>query len=163
MASDSAGISGRESSMPSGGSCPPRCIRMWCCSTRALVNLRWHSGQEFWVLELGGRARWVARCDRRLPLVEKDRPQSLQGKGRSPRWVAWCRRSALGQLSTRRHTPHWLGARLLPAPMMPNDGSMAPARILAPLVLIPRAATISRVKFETEVEAEIEECGEAMT
>ena len=40
---------------------------------------------------------------------------------------------------------------------------MDPARTLAPLALIPSAATISRVKFETEVAAEIEDGGEAMT
>ena len=45
--SDLSGISDGSSSVPSGGSCPPRCMRMWCWSTRALVNLRWHSGHEF--------------------------------------------------------------------------------------------------------------------
>ena len=113
--------------------------------------------------ELGGRARWVARCERRLPLVENDRPHSLQGKGRSPRWVAWCSLRALGQLRTRRHTPHWLGAKVFPEPKMLRGGNMDPARTLAPLALIPSAATISRVKFETEVAAEIEDGGEAMT
>lgn len=52
----SDGISLVESSAPSGGSCPPRCIRMWCWRTSAFVNLRWHSGQEFWTRAFGGRA-----------------------------------------------------------------------------------------------------------
>lgn len=104
----------------------------------------------------------MARCDRRLPLVEKDRPHILHGKGRSPRCVAWCSRSALGQLSTRRHTPHWLVDRLPAGPVI-SDGSMPPAMALAPLALMPRAATISRVKFETEVETRLEDGGDAMT
>ncbi len=97
--------------LPSGGNWPPRCIRMWCCSTTALVNLRWQSGHEFWPRALAGRALCVARWALRLPFVEKERPQSLQGNGRSPKWVAWWRRNALGQLRTRRHTPHWLGTK----------------------------------------------------
>lgn len=56
LALASVGISCAESSVSSGGNCPPRCMRMWCWSTRALVNLRWHSGQEFWTRALGGRA-----------------------------------------------------------------------------------------------------------
>ena len=40
---------------------------------------------------------------------------------------------------------------------------MAPARALAPLALIPSAATISLVKLEMEVEAWVEDGGEAIT
>lgn len=105
----------------------------------------------------------MATCDRRLPLVEKDRPHSLHGKGRSPRCVAWCRRSALGQLSTRRQTPHWLIARLPAGPVMFTDGRIPPAMALAPLALRPSAAIISRVKFETEVLTEVEDGVDAMT
>lgn len=46
---------------------------------------------------------------------------------------------------------------------MPNDGSKSPAMALAPLALIPRAATISLLKFETQVDARVEDGGEAMT
>lgn len=107
----------------------------------------------------------MARCDRRLPFVEKDLPHILHGKGRSPRCVAWCRRSALGQLSTRRHTPHWLVVRLPTGLWVLSDGSKPPAMAPAPLAvaLMPRAATISCVKFETEVEARVEDGGDAMT
>ena len=52
---------------------------------------------------------------------------------------------------------------MFPAPKMLRGGNMDPARTLAPLALIPSAATISRVKFETEVAADIEDGGEAMT
>lgn len=99
-------IEATGSSETPGGSCPPRCMRMWCWSTRALVNLRWHNGQEFWILAFAGRAWCVAKCDLKLPLVEKDRPHNLHGNGRSPRCVAWCKRSARGQLITLKHTPH---------------------------------------------------------
>lgn len=44
---DSSAISCAGTSEPSVGNCPPRCIRMWCWSIRALVNLRWHRGHEF--------------------------------------------------------------------------------------------------------------------
>lgn len=47
--------------------------------------------------------------------------------------------------------------------MIPSDGSKPPAIALAPLTLMPRAATISWVKFETEVETRAEDDGEAMT
>lgn len=43
-----------------------------------------------------------------------------------------------------------------------NDGSRSPAMALTPLALIPRAATISLLKFETQ-EAGVEDGGEAMT
>lgn len=43
------------------------------------------------------------------------------------------------------------------------DGSMPPAMALAPLALMPRAAIISRVKFETEVVTRVEDGGDAMT
>lgn len=46
---------------------------------------------------------------------------------------------------------------------MLSDGSMPPAMAPAPFALMPRAATISRVKFETEVETRFEDCGDAMT
>lgn len=46
---------------------------------------------------------------------------------------------------------------------MLSDGSKPPAIALAPLALMPRAATISWVKFETEVEARVEDGGDAMT
>lgn len=46
---------------------------------------------------------------------------------------------------------------------MLSDGSKLPAIALAPLALMPRAATISWVKFETEVEARVEAGGDAMT
>lgn len=40
---------------------------------------------------------------------------------------------------------------------------MPPAMALAPLAPMPRAATISRVKFETEVVTRLEDSGDAMT
>lgn len=48
---------------------------------------------------------------------------------------------------------------------MLSDGSKPPAMAPAPLAvaLMPRAATISCVKFETEVEARVEDGGDAMT
>jgi len=46
---------------------------------------------------------------------------------------------------------------------MLSDGSKPPAMALAPLALMPRAATISWVKFATEVEARVEDGGDAMT
>lgn len=46
---------------------------------------------------------------------------------------------------------------------MLSDGSKPPAMALAPLALMPRAATISWVKFETEVEARVEDGGDATT
>lgn len=45
---------------------------------------------------------------------------------------------------------------------MPNDGSKPSAMALARLALIPRAATISWLKFETQVEERVDG-GEAMT
>lgn len=92
----------------------------------------------------------MARCERRLPLVENDRPHSLHGKGRSPRCVAWCRRSAVGQLSTRRQTPHWLFVRPAAVPGGFNDGSMPLTMAFAPLFRIPRVAIISEVRLERE-------------
>lgn len=47
--------------------------------------------------------------------------------------------------------------------MMPSDGSKPPPMALAPLALMPKAATISWVKFETEVERRVEEGGDAIT
>lgn len=47
--------------------------------------------------------------------------------------------------------------------MMLSEGSKPPAMAVAPLALMPRAATISWVKFETEVEARVEDGGDAMT
>lgn len=44
-----------------------------------------------------------------------------------------------------------------------NDGSKPPTMALAPLALIPRAANISLLKSETEVEARVVDGGEAMT
>lgn len=46
---------------------------------------------------------------------------------------------------------------------MVSDGSMPAAMALAPLALMPRAATMSLVKFETEVETRVEDGGDAMT
>lgn len=46
---------------------------------------------------------------------------------------------------------------------MLSDGSKPSTMALAPLALMPRAATISWVKFETEVEARVEDGGDAMT
>lgn len=46
---------------------------------------------------------------------------------------------------------------------MLSDGSSPPAMALAPLALMPRAATISRVKSETDVETRVEDGGDAMT
>lgn len=46
---------------------------------------------------------------------------------------------------------------------MLSDGRKPPAMALAPLALMPRAATISCVKFETEVEARVEDGGDAIT
>lgn len=46
---------------------------------------------------------------------------------------------------------------------MLSDGSKPPAMALAPLALMPRAATISWVKFETDVETRVEDGGDAMT
>lgn len=44
-----------------------------------------------------------------------------------------------------------------------SDGSMPPTMALAPLVLMPKAATISCVRFETEVVTRVEDGGDAMT
>lgn len=46
---------------------------------------------------------------------------------------------------------------------MLSDGSKPPAMVLAPLALMPRAATISWVKFETAVETSVEDGGDAIT
>lgn len=46
---------------------------------------------------------------------------------------------------------------------MLSDGSKLPAMALAPFALMPRAATISWVKLETEVETRFEDGGDAMT
>lgn len=46
---------------------------------------------------------------------------------------------------------------------MLSDGSKPPAMALAPLAFMPRAATMSWVKFETEVETRVEDGGDAMT
>lgn len=46
---------------------------------------------------------------------------------------------------------------------MLNVGGMPPAMALAPLVLMPRAATISWVKFDTEVVTRVEDGGDAIT
>lgn len=47
--------------------------------------------------------------------------------------------------------------------MMLSGGGMPPAMAFAPLGLMPRAATISRVKFETEVVTRVEDGGDAIT
>lgn len=46
---------------------------------------------------------------------------------------------------------------------MLSGGGMPPAMALAPLELMPRAATISWVKFETEVVTRVEDGGDAIT
>lgn len=46
---------------------------------------------------------------------------------------------------------------------MLSDGGIPPVMVPAPLVLMPRAATISRVKFETEVVTRVEDWGDAIT
>lgn len=46
---------------------------------------------------------------------------------------------------------------------MLSDGIKPPAMALAPLALIPRAATISLVKFEIDVDTSVEDGGEAIT
>lgn len=46
---------------------------------------------------------------------------------------------------------------------MLSAGGMPPAMAFAPLVLMPRAATISSVKFETEVVTRVEDGGDAIT
>lgn len=95
--------------------------------------------------------------------MEKERPHSLHGKGRSPRCVAWCKRSARGQLSTRRQMPHWLGARAAAAAaalIIPRLGISMPAKPDGLPAVMPRAANISRVKVDaglSMVEEEDEE------
>ena len=44
-----------------------------------------------------------------------------------------------------------------------SDGNMPPTMALAPLLLMPRAAIISWVRFETEVVTRLEDGGDAMT
>lgn len=103
------------------------------------MNLRGHKGQEFKAREFAGLARWVARWALRLPFVEKERPHSLQGNGRSPKCVAWCKRRALGQLRTRRHTPHWLGE----AAVADVELELGESPAALAFGLRPRAASIS--------------------
>ena len=102
---NSQGLSGRGVL----GIWPPTCMRMCCCSRTALVNFFWQIGQECCIFT-NALVRGTPRCVFRLPLVEKARPQTLQGKGLSPVCVRQCILSELWQLRTRWQMRHSLGS-----------------------------------------------------